>query len=102
MEQFYDPGAFEPGYSSFGYRFMAPVHTKGLHPFQSKSSIRLSEGHIQQYLLNDPLIFEIDPILSELKELANDCGHLVVLTDPQGTIVKIDGDAQLRDEAEKK
>lgn len=76
-------------------------HTKGLHPFQSKSSIRLSEGHIQQYLLNDPLIFEIDPILSELKELANDCGHLVVLTDPQGTIVKIDGDAQLRDEAEK-
>ncbi|MFC4766744.1 sigma-54-dependent Fis family transcriptional regulator [Effusibacillus consociatus] len=75
-------------------------HSQGIHPLQSKSPILLSEDYIQDYLSENPLFFDLDPMLRGLKDLANDSGHLVVFTDANGTILKIDGDISLRHKAE--
>lgn len=73
-------------------------YSQGVHPLHPQSNALAPEEHIKEYLMNNPLVFDLDSILSGL---AYDTGHLVVLTDPQGTILKIDGDKHLRVKAEK-
>lgn len=75
-------------------------HSLGIHPLQSKPPILFSEEYIQDYLSDNRLFFDLNPIVRELKDLANDSGHLVVLTDENGTILTIDGDISLRRKAE--
>jgi len=75
-------------------------HSRGIQPLQIKLPPPVTEGYSHDAMLENPLVFDQDQILSGLKDQANDFGHLVVLTDADGTILKIEGDVNLRHKAE--
>ncbi|WP_248930712.1 sigma-54-dependent Fis family transcriptional regulator [Paenibacillus hamazuiensis] len=73
---------------------------QGIQPLQINLPTPVSTEYIQHSMSDNPLIYEQDQILSGMKDLAQDSGHLAVITDANGTILRIDGDVKLRMKAE--
>ncbi|WP_462408500.1 sigma-54-dependent Fis family transcriptional regulator [Neobacillus sp. Marseille-QA0830] len=73
----------------------------GIHPAQQIAPLTLTEEQILNYKSSNPLYSIIKPILSELKEVAIDSGHLVVFSNNSGEIIDVEGDVKLKSAAEK-
>ncbi len=73
---------------------------QGISPLQSKTSISLSEEQIKEYVSTDTLFYMIKPVLTKLKDMYMDSGHLITYCNPSGDIVYIDGDLSLMLKAE--
>jgi sigma-54 dependent transcriptional regulator, acetoin dehydrogenase operon transcriptional activator AcoR len=73
----------------------------GINPLQEKAPIILSEDKIQGYqsTFSSNLVFE--PMLSKLKNVSIDSGHLIVFCNNNGEIVYVDGASSLKRKAEK-
>ncbi|MDQ6600761.1 PAS domain S-box protein [Bacillus salipaludis] len=72
----------------------------GISPLQSKTSINLSEEEIKEYVATDPLFRTLKPVLTKLKDMYMDSGHLITFCNPSGDIVSLDGDLSLMLKAE--
>ncbi|MDR7002644.1 PAS domain S-box protein [Neobacillus niacini] len=72
----------------------------GISPLQSKTSINLSEEQIKEYKITDPVFRIFKPVLTRLKDLYMDSGHLITFCNPSGDIVYLDGDLSLMLKAE--
>ncbi|MBM7587451.1 PAS domain S-box-containing protein [Bacillus pakistanensis] len=73
---------------------------QGISPLQSKTSINLSEEEIMEYVSTDPLFHTLKPVLTKLKNMYMDSGHLITFTNSSGDIVYLDGDLSLMLKAE--
>uniref|UniRef100_UPI00313ED5DC PAS domain S-box protein n=1 Tax=Bacillus sp. OTU530 TaxID=3043862 RepID=UPI00313ED5DC len=73
---------------------------QGISPLQSKTSINLSEEQIKEYVSTDPLFRTLKPVLTKLKDMYIDSGHLVTFSTPSGDIVYLEGDLSLMLKAE--
>ncbi|MGM7719521.1 PAS domain S-box protein [Metabacillus sp. Hm71] len=73
---------------------------QGISPLQRKTSITLSEEQIKDYVSTDPLFRTLKPVLTKLKDLYMDSGHLITFCNPSGDIVYLDGDLSLMLKAE--
>ncbi|WP_018393655.1 PAS domain S-box protein [Bacillus sp. 37MA] len=72
----------------------------GISPLQSKTSINLNEEQIKEYVSTDPLFRTLKPVLTKLKDMYMDSGHLITFCNPSGDIVYLDGDLSLMLKAE--
>ncbi|QBP39876.1 sigma-54-dependent Fis family transcriptional regulator [Paenisporosarcina antarctica] len=73
----------------------------GILPTKDKAPLILTEDKIQEYKSTNSHYSIIKPLISELKEVAIDSGHLVVFCNNTGEIVDLDGDTLLKRKAEK-
>ncbi|WP_408008170.1 PAS domain S-box protein [Pseudalkalibacillus sp. A8] len=72
----------------------------GISPLQSKTSINLSEEQVKEYVSTDPLFHTLKPVLTKLKNMYMDSGHLITFSNPSSDIVYLDGDLSLMLKAE--
>lgn len=73
---------------------------QGVSPLQSKTSINLNEEQIKEYVSTDSLFRTLKPVLTKLKDMYMDSGHLITFCNPSGDIVYLDGDLSLMLKAE--
>ncbi|URM32262.1 PAS domain S-box protein [Cytobacillus firmus] len=72
----------------------------GICPLKSKTSIKMSDDQIKEYVTYDPLYRTIKPVLARLKDKYMDTGHMIVFCNGEGEIISIDGDLSLMLKAE--
>ncbi|UTR12722.1 sigma-54-dependent Fis family transcriptional regulator [Evansella sp. LMS18] len=73
----------------------------GVHHMQTKAPLVLSENDILEYQSTDLLYSTLMPLLEKLKEAAIDANYLITFCNKNGEIVYLDGDAKVKNVAEK-
>lgn len=74
---------------------------QGVDPLRTLAPRHLSEKELEEAWQSHPLTPYLEPVVKELSVLADGSGHLVVVCDGQGQILRLIGDRQVRREAEK-
>lgn len=74
---------------------------RGVDPRRTLAPVVWDGDRLAEAWRQHPLRDDLEPVLAELQALAADSGHLVVVTDAAGTILRLEGDAAVRSRAEK-
>lgn len=73
----------------------------GVHPHETRAPMAMSEAELDESWRALPVAAHLDPLIKQLSALAEGSGHLVVITDGTGRILRMVGDRQVRRAAEK-
>lgn len=73
----------------------------GINHLQDHAPVILSKDKIQEYQSNFSFNSFFEPLLTELKNVSIDSGHLIVFSNNNGEIIYLDGESALKRKAEK-